>query len=223
MGAIVAAQWASGYDVDAMIEAFRRYYVNSGGRGDRTVPIAAFTSGRQSAQTMKALFGDRCIEDLWTRCFAVTTSLTRARATAHDTGPLWLWTRVSCAIPGLAPPFVHEGELLADGGILDNLPVAAMRDRCAGRVIASDVSVPVDLKPASHASSHAVVSGWPLLWERVNPFAAGPPSMPSIIEILQRTALVGGVRDSLAAGQLADLYLRPPVDAFGMTSFAANR
>ena len=221
MGAIVAAQWAAGYDIAQMTELCRRHYSGEGGTSDRTVPIAAFSSARQTVRKLKAMFGDWCIEDLWTRYFCVTASLTSARTLVHESGPLWLWTRVSCAIPGLAPPVEYGGELLADGGILDNLPVATMRERCGGPVIASDVSVPIDLRPIAGAATRAVLSGWPLLWERMNPLASAPPSFPSIVEIMQRTALLGSVRDSHAAGRQADLYLRPPIDEFGMTSFRA--
>ena len=222
MGAIIAAQWAAGNDCDRMVELNRRHYVaEERGSSDRTVPVAAFSSGRGTVRKLKAMFGDRCVEDLWTRYFAVTASLTEARSRVHDAGPLWLWTRVSCAIPGLAPPVSIDGELLADGGILDNLPVSAMRERCAGKVIACDVSVPIDLRPPAGAATRPVLSGWPLLWERLKPGKSAPPSFPSIVEILERTALLGSVRDSQTSGRLADLYLRPPVDEFGMASFGA--
>ena len=220
MGAIIAAQWAAGYDADDMVDLCRRHYALDSAR-DRTIPVASFSSARGTVHKLKSMFGDRCIEDLWTRYFAVTSSLTHAQTRVHDRGPLWLWTRVSCGIPGLVPPVAHEGELLADGGILDNLPVQATRDRCFGRIVASDVSVPVDLRPSPNAEARPVLSGWPLLWERLNPFGSALPSFPSMVDILQRTALLGSVRDSLAAGRTADLYLRPPVDEFGMTSFAA--
>jgi len=221
MGAIIAAMWADGSDIAEMTALCRRYYTDDRGGGDRTVPIAAFSSARQSVRKVKAMFGDRNIEDLWTRYFCVTASLTTAQTFVHESGPLWLWTRVSTAIPGLAPPVQYRGELLADGGLLDNLPVNAMRERCGGRVIASDVSVPIALRPPADAKPRAVLSGWPLLWERVNPFASSPASFPSILDIMQRTALLGSVRDSQAAGGQADLYLRPPIDGFNMTSFGA--
>ena len=98
-------------------------------------------------------------------------------------------------IPGLAPPVALEGELLADGGILDNLPVDATRDRCSGRIVASDVSVPIDLRPAPSAEARRCSPGG-RSWERLNPVGTDLPSFPGIVDILQRTALLGSVRDS---------------------------
>lgn len=45
----------------------------------------------------------------------------------HDTGLLWRLVRASMTIVGLVPPVYHEGDLLVDGGYLNNIPVDVMR------------------------------------------------------------------------------------------------
>ena len=46
----------------------------------------------------------------------------------------------SRSILGIVPPTIDNGELLVDGGVLNNLPTDLMRDTGAGTVIAVDVS-----------------------------------------------------------------------------------
>ena len=46
------------------------------------------------------------------------------------------------ALPGVFAPVDWEGRLLVDGGIIDNLPVAAAREMGAERLIAIDIGTP---------------------------------------------------------------------------------
>jgi len=50
----------------------------------------------------------------------------------------------SSAIPGLLSPVFHEGRVLLDGGVLNNLPVDVIRGMTVRRVVAVDVAVPPD-------------------------------------------------------------------------------
>ncbi|MET1015327.1 MAG: patatin-like phospholipase family protein, partial [Leifsonia flava] len=52
-----------------------------------------------------------------------------------DRGPLSVALRSTIAVPGLLPPVRRDGALLADGGILDNVPVDAARALGAARTI----------------------------------------------------------------------------------------
>jgi NTE family protein len=50
--------------------------------------------------------------------------------------------QASCSIPGLVTPVKLEGRSLVDGGVVDNLPVKAVRDLGADYVIGVDVFAP---------------------------------------------------------------------------------
>lgn len=58
-------------------------------------------------------------------------------------GDLGVALRASMAIPGLFTPVHLDGRVLVDGGIVDNLPVAAARSLDAGVVIAVDLDQPL--------------------------------------------------------------------------------
>ena len=42
----------------------------------------------------------------------------------------------SCAIPGIFPPFVHNGQIMVDGGVIDNIPIGPVRAIGAKNVLA---------------------------------------------------------------------------------------
>jgi len=217
MGAILAAQYAAGYDVPTMIARTREAFVGRQAL-DFTLPVVALTTGSATVAKMKRLFGDTYIEDLGVPYFCVSTNLSRAMSVVHDRGPLWLWTRVSCAIPGLAPPVTHAGDLLVDGGLLNNLPADVMRTRCDGFVVGVDVTPGVDLVTNGTWPVH--MSGWPHAWDRITRKASARLH-PSIVEILSRTALVGSMRDAARMQAHCDLYIQPDVGHFAMTDFRA--
>ena len=84
----------------------------------------------------------------------------------HERGTLWRLVRASMTIVGLVPPVYHEGELLVDGGYLNNIPVDVMR----GLGVDSVIVVDVEDKDASvwrNLSAYdGGISGWQLLWDR---------------------------------------------------------
>ena len=44
----------------------------------------------------------------------------------HQIGPLWQLVRASMTIVGMVPPVIRGGDMLVDGGYLNNLPVDVM-------------------------------------------------------------------------------------------------
>ncbi len=58
--------------------------------------------------------------------FCVTTNLSKGEPAAHCRGKLWRLVRASMTIVGLVPPVFYQGDLLIDGGYLNNMPVDVM-------------------------------------------------------------------------------------------------
>ncbi|GAA1481523.1 patatin-like phospholipase family protein [Gordonia sinesedis] len=73
---------------------------------------------------VRDILGDAMIEDLPIPYTAVATDLGSGRPVWFQRGSLLTAIRASIAIPGVISPHRHDGRLLADGGILDPLPVA---------------------------------------------------------------------------------------------------
>lgn len=91
---------------------------------------------------VREILGDTVIEDLPIPFTAVATDLNAGRAVWFQRGVLADALRASIAIPGVISPHEHGGRLLADGGILDPLPVAptstVSSDVTIGVIIGSD-------------------------------------------------------------------------------------
>ncbi|BBZ58905.1 patatin-like phospholipase family protein [Mycolicibacterium monacense] len=88
---------------------------------------------------VRELLGDVCIEDLPVPYTAVTTDLIAGRSVWLQRGPVDAAIRASIAIPGVITPHVLDGRLLADGGILDPLPMAPVA------AVNADVTIAVSL------------------------------------------------------------------------------
>ena len=73
---------------------------------------------------------------------AVTTDLAAGEMVVLDSGDLTRAMRASMAVPGVFAPVVIDGQVLADGGMMRNLPVDVARDLCADVVIAVLLEAP---------------------------------------------------------------------------------
>jgi NTE family protein/lysophospholipid hydrolase len=146
MGSLVAACHASGFDAPRTERALRASFVETRPHRGYTLPLVSVFSPRKTERALAATFGETAIEDLWVNYFCVASNITRATLHVFRRGPLWRAMRASGSFPGLLPPVPFHGELLVDGGVLDNLPVEVMQGLCPGPVLVSDTSQDVDLQ-----------------------------------------------------------------------------
>lgn len=96
-------------------------------RGDK---LEAFVKSKVSVAT---------IEELKIPFAAVATDLNRGTKVVLNRGPVGRAVRASSAIPGIFQPVDHQGKLLVDGGVIDNIPVSVARALGADVVIAVDI------------------------------------------------------------------------------------
>jgi len=134
------------------------------------------------------------IEDLKIPFAALATDLNQGTRVVLDSGPVATAVRASCSIPGVFEPVLHQGNLLVDGGVLENLPVSVAREKGADVVIAVDVSVSVVNRDISNLLDVMVQS--------VNIMAAQNVK-------LQRKA--------------ADILIQPVVGHIGMMDFSQKK
>lgn len=85
------------------------------------------------------MIGDIHFADLDTPFAVSTLDLETGEEVIINSGPLARAVRASCSVPGVVTPVWHEGRLLGDGGIVNNVPVSVVRQMGADYVIAIDV------------------------------------------------------------------------------------
>src|SRR5207249_669023 len=139
IGSLIAAQYAAGQSPAEIIEGQRRTLVRRPPQYNFTLPIVSLVSGSRFTGLLRELFGELRIEDLCLPFFCVSSNLSRAEVMIHESGPVWSSVRASGTLPGVGPPNPYHGDLLVDGGVLNNLPIDIMRDRHSGTVLAVDV------------------------------------------------------------------------------------
>lgn len=216
-GALVGAAVARGWGADRISDAVRAGVIGDGRPVDPTFPIVSLASGRRVTERIKAAAEGLDIEDSWLPYFCVSTNLSRKQACVHRRGPAWRAIRASFAIPGVFPPVPVGDDVLVDGGMLDNLPVAKMRAEHPGvRVIAVDVGAHHDLH-ASGLPESCVVSGWGALATRVGPWRRETEIL-GIMRILTRLTELGAATD--AATDAGDVLISPPVQHMPILDFS---
>ena len=137
-GALVAAAYAAGVELDDIERAVRAFRWRQIARWSWR-PRAALLDTRKplTDAVVRALGTDPMIEDLPRRFGAYATDLRTRRGVTIASGPLSTALRASIAVPGALPPVRVDGMLLADGGMVDNVPVTAARELGAERVVVS--------------------------------------------------------------------------------------
>uniref|UniRef100_A0A3B3BKE9 lysophospholipase n=1 Tax=Oryzias melastigma TaxID=30732 RepID=A0A3B3BKE9_ORYME len=181
---------------------------------DLTYPITSMFSGSAFNTSIYKVFQDKQIEDLWLPYFNITTDITASSMRVHQDS-LWRYVRASMTLSGYLPPLCDpkDGNLLMDGGYINNLPDIA-RNTGARTVIAIDVGSQDETDLCNYGDS---LSGWWLLWKRINPWAE---KVPDMAEIQSRLAYVSCVRQLEVVKKSAYCeYIRPPIDRFKTMDF----
>lgn len=107
---------------------------------DPSISAAGVLRAGKIFDTVRQLLGDVKIEDLPIPYTSVTTDLIAGRSVWLQRGRVDEAIRASIAIPGVIAPHVLDGRLLADGGILDPLPIAPIAAANADITVAVSVS-----------------------------------------------------------------------------------
>ena len=91
---------------------------------DPSITAAGVLRAEKILDAVRDILGEVTIEELPIPYTAVSTDLLSGKSVWLQRGPVDVAIRASIAIPGVITPHVFDGRLLADGGILDPLPMA---------------------------------------------------------------------------------------------------
>jgi NTE family protein/lysophospholipid hydrolase len=216
MGGVMGLQLAFGWSADEMQSRNRKEWGAAAIQRRFTVPMVSLLSVRTARPMFERMFGDAGVEDAWLPCFVTTVDLTTCQMVPQRRGSAAVWARATASPPGIWPPVVdRDGHLVVDGGVLDNLPVDALRARSAGPVIAVNVSSREAL--SVDASLGEVTSPFDFVRRAARP--GQEAQFPSIVRILYRTAIVASIAEGERAAARADLLIAPPLDPFALTDY----
>ncbi len=142
-GAIVAGLHAFGVDPGRMREILSPLTWRKVSGFSRT--SMGLLSNEPMAELLAAEVGDDArIEDARTPLAIVAADVHTGRRVVLGRGLLGDAVRASAAIPGIYTPVQIEGRLLVDGGIVENVPVRAVRDLGADVAVAATLGDALD-------------------------------------------------------------------------------
>ena len=125
-GAIIGAFYAAGTSIEDMEKLAAEI---SWKRLTRvTIPRLGLLSNEKIERLMEDRLGPIRFEDLEIPLAVVASDLTTGRKAVFSKGPLALPIRASCSIPQLFSPVEIDGHMVADGGLVEYLPVETLRD-----------------------------------------------------------------------------------------------
>ncbi|MBP2450563.1 patatin-like phospholipase family protein [Mycolicibacterium lutetiense] len=107
---------------------------------DPSISAAGILRAGKILDAVRDILGEVTIEELPIPYTAVATDLIAGKPVWLQRGPVDSAIRASIAIPGVIAPYVLDGRLLGDGGILDPLPMAPIAAVNADLTIAVSLS-----------------------------------------------------------------------------------
>ena len=115
---------------------------------DPSITAAGVLRAEKFLDAVREILGEVTIEELPIPYTAVSTDLIAGKSVWLQHGPVDAAIRASIAIPGVIAPHVLDGRLLADGGILDPLPMAPIA------AVNADLTVAVSLSGSEAGSRY---------------------------------------------------------------------
>ncbi len=145
---------------------------------DPKITAAGVLRAEKILDAVRDILGEVTIEELPIPYTAVSTDLLTGKSVWLQRGPVDAAIRASIAIPGVIVPHVLDGRLLADGGILDPLPMAPISAVNADLTIAVSLSAAVRQAETSRkVTGHSATTEWlGRMWRSTTAlFDAGQP------------------------------------------------
>jgi NTE family protein len=215
VGAAMAAVFAALADINYIQAGVQEIFVRRRALKRITWPRFGLLDHAVFDAELRRFYPGR-LENVWKPCFTVAADLTDFTTRILRTGPVWEAIRASAAIPGVLPPFFDEdGHMLVDGGVVDNVPLAAMRALKSGPNVVVGLRSP---NSARRKIDYAAIPGRRALLGRTLaplPGRRALPSCPGPAPVILRTLFANiGLEPRPEGG---DIVLRLP--AFPGSSF----
>lgn len=148
-GSIVGALYCSGKSIDELENIART--VSWKDLVKFSLPKMGLIKSTRLLKIIKEYIGDVSFDELEIPLVINAVDLLSGEEVIIDQGSVAEAVEASCAIPGIFTPVKREQRLLVDGGLLDNIPVAHMRNKDLDFIIAVNVGAekPLQKEPGS--------------------------------------------------------------------------
>jgi NTE family protein len=144
MGSIIAGAYAAGMKI-SQIEQIA-LSINWRDASKVSFSRLAIMSNDPLEQLLRRILPVKEFSKMRIPLAVVTADVQTGKAVVFTTGDAVKAIKISCSVPGFFAPTIDEkGRMLVDGGVVQNLPVAAVLSLGAEKVIAVDVNAGIEM------------------------------------------------------------------------------
>lgn len=209
-GAAMGGAIARGMTVDETLDQMEAMFIKAKAMKRLTVPLYSLLDPTVFDHELKTRYGTRDIADQPINFFGVSTNLSTNGLHIHRRGPMWEAVRASGSLPTILPPFIDSGgNILVDGGVLDNVPVKVMHDLKTGPNIVVSLGDPNEVW-RTDVEYDDVRGRWTLLRDMMLR-RKKDSDFPSILEIMSRSMVVASRMASKEMLGENDILVNPPI------------
>lgn len=186
---------------------------------DYTFPMVAIMKSKKVSRLLQTTYGDVSIEDLWIPFFCIASNLSKAEMIVSTRGKLHKALRASMSIPGVFSPVIRDGDIIIDGGVMNNFPIDIMQQWVEGGTVIGLTSQ--SERPTSSRRKFEIeddISGWKILFNRLNPFSKNI-KVPLLPITFLKTLEINTLEKQRTYRHAADLILNTDVHEFGLLAF----
>lgn len=231
MGAYIGALWASGMTAEEMINKVALFQDKKALKkmADPAVPpIRGLFYGNLVKEHLRQYVGTPKIEDLKRQYIAIAANLDNYQRVVFNKGDLLSAVHASCAMPGIVVPVEVNGIRCVDGGVVDPVPVGALRDYTDVDLMIA-VSTTPSLSDIESADPAIIVEemlpeleneSWfkskiNMIGQKYNPAAQG-----NMLDTLRRSLKASQIRLAQESCKRADLTIHPITENSKWDDFA---
>jgi len=209
MGAFIGGLLAAGHDGASIDACCYEEWVRRNPINDYTIPRSSLIKGHKAEAMLERVFGDVRVEELARSFYCASVNLLRNSLVIDRDGSLAMAVGASIALPLIGPPVRRGDDLLIDGSLLDNLPLAPMSSSGEGPVLAIDVKGGEERARPADAPSVAAQRPRPTRRRR----------LPTLPETMARVALLSSANTDESARRHADMTIAVRVSGVGLLEF----
>lgn len=209
-GAAMGGAIARGMSVEETLDQMEAMFIQAKAMRRLTLPLYSLLDPTVFDSELRTRYGTRDIADQPVSFFGVSTNLSTNGLHIHRRGPLWECVRASGSLPTILPPFIdRDGNILVDGGVLDNVPVKVMHDLKTGPNIVVSLGDPNEVW-RTDVEYDDIRGRWTLLRD-VMIRRKREAEFPSIVEIMSRSMVVASRMASKEMLSDDDILVNPPI------------
>ncbi|MDO9276604.1 MAG: patatin-like phospholipase family protein [Lutibacter sp.] len=186
VGAIIGAFYASGYSPEKMVNFFKEVPLFNPNRYGFGKP--GLINTENFYEDFKKYFPEDNFNALQKELFITTVDMLNGNMKVFKEGELIKPILASSAFPGICSPVTINGSLYADGGILDNFPIAPLKSTC-------EHIIGVYVSPLDEIKSE---------------------NLKYAVDVLQRAIRINFSNASSLKFSQFDLLIYPPLSKYGM-------